>query len=244
MKRIIMSGGGDELQSRTVDAFFAKRIGSHANVLYLPVAMERERYPACLEWFTKTYSAHGISSFTMWENLSDKSVADLARFQAIYIGGGNTFKLLKEIKTSGFDRLLREYLESGGIVYGGSAGAIILGHDILTCSHMDRNDVNLSEFDGLNVVHHYSIWCHYTAEDDARIFNYASERNPKIIAIPEESGIYLEDGLLSNIGDQPCYIFEGVENWGSSQEKPSPLMNWPYDVAGHSYMKRRYYSSF
>jgi len=52
--------------------------------------------------------------------------------ETIYIGGGNTFKLLKELKESGFDKELLKFIKEGKPVYGGSAGALILGKNILT----------------------------------------------------------------------------------------------------------------
>ncbi|WP_236809547.1 Type 1 glutamine amidotransferase-like domain-containing protein [Bacillus glycinifermentans] len=70
------------------------------------------------------------------------------RFSAVYIGGGNTFRLLKHVTDTRFNDILQSYAKRGGIVYGGSAGAIILGKHIMTCSHMDDNNVGLNEFDG------------------------------------------------------------------------------------------------
>jgi len=49
----------------------------------------------------------------------------LQKYDTVYIGGGDTFKLLKLIRESGFDEKLLRYYKSGGAIYGGSAGAII-----------------------------------------------------------------------------------------------------------------------
>lgn len=80
--------------------------------------------------------------------------------------GGNTFKLLKEIKESKFDILLEKYLKNVGFVYGGSAGAIIFGKSIETSSHADKNIVGLTELSGLNMLNGFDVWCHYNPKED------------------------------------------------------------------------------
>jgi len=50
----------------------------------------------------------------------------------MYIGGGDTVKLLKEVHKVSFDEYLRKIAQKGIPLYGGSAGAIILGEDIRT----------------------------------------------------------------------------------------------------------------
>ncbi|MEX2460688.1 MAG: Type 1 glutamine amidotransferase-like domain-containing protein [Paenibacillaceae bacterium] len=82
---------------------------------------------------------------------------DLKEYSSIFIGGGNTYKLLHEIRKARFDEVLNSFIDEGGIVYGGSAGAIILGKNIQTCSHLDINDINIADFEGLNKFNGYSI---------------------------------------------------------------------------------------
>ena len=53
-------------------------------------------------------------------------------------GGGNTYKLLDCLKKNGaFEKIRRYLLEDDGIVYGGSAGAIIFGKDLDSCNTDD-----------------------------------------------------------------------------------------------------------
>lgn len=59
---------------------------------------------------------------------------------------------MTEMRSSGFDEVLEEYIKGDGVVYGGSAGAIILGSNIMTCAHLDENTVGMRGFDGLDVL--------------------------------------------------------------------------------------------
>lgn len=131
-----------------------------------------------------------------------------SQYSGVYIGGGNTFKLLKIFKETRFDVSLKKFLENGGTVYGGSAGAIILGKDIMTCAHLDENQVGLKDFSGLNLINEYSIWCHYESGNDELIDKYIGSRQIPVIAIPEKSGILLNGESIEVIGQEPCYQFE------------------------------------
>ncbi|MED3960953.1 Type 1 glutamine amidotransferase-like domain-containing protein [Niallia taxi] len=92
----------------------------------------------------------GLQEIKMWTDLSNRTLENQKQFSAIYIGGGNTFSLLNAIRISRLDKALEEFIENEGVIYGGSAGAIILGSNIMACAHMDANNANLQNFEGLN----------------------------------------------------------------------------------------------
>ncbi len=92
-------------------------------LLYLPVAMNgaEPSYDACLAWITSVFAPLGVADIVMWTDLAGKTVDDVRPFGAVYIGGGNTFRLLHILRVTGADRALATYIADGGIVYGGSA---------------------------------------------------------------------------------------------------------------------------
>ena len=56
----------------------------------------------------------------------------MARYSGVFIGDGNTLSLIKQVRVTGFDRLLVKYITKGLPVFGGRVGAIILGRVIGT----------------------------------------------------------------------------------------------------------------
>jgi dipeptidase E len=115
-------------------------------------------------WLVKVLELHGRSdlTFEIADDLLRYQNEDIGKFKAIYIGGGNTWNLIRELKDSYFDDKLSKYLELGGIIYGGSAGAIILGKRIDT--HDDENKISYTDTSGLNFLNHFSVACHYREE--------------------------------------------------------------------------------
>ncbi|KKQ77440.1 MAG: Peptidase family S51 [Parcubacteria group bacterium GW2011_GWC1_38_6] len=72
----------------------------------------------------------------------------------IYVQGGNTFYLMKHVKESGFDRVVKELIGKGVVYIGVSAGSYIACPTIEAANwkHADRNVVNLKDLTGMNLV--------------------------------------------------------------------------------------------
>ncbi len=196
--RLLLSGGGDAERVVHLDLFFVNQIDLQSTVLYVPVACEDDPvYARCWDWFKRTYKPYGIKNMEMCADLS--GAPDLSGYAAVFIGGGNTYKLLKEIRASGFDKKLMDYLNGGGFVYGGSAGSIIFGSDIRPTTYEDENSVGLEDSSGLNMVNGCNICCHYGNGGEENT-QYKRDRIKEggtmfttTIALPENCGIYVED---------------------------------------------------
>lgn len=188
---IILSGGGDPEEVEPIDQYFADKIDWQKPVLYIPVAMEASvfSYDECFEWFTSTYGKYGISHVAMCTDLSTLQLN--SRFGAVFIGGGNTFKLLSEIRHSGFAAQIRSYLKEGGVLYGGSAGAIVCGKTIEPAIYADENRVGIRDLSGLNLLDGQDVFCHY---DPARHDPFINSLHRNLYVLYEESGL-IADGL-------------------------------------------------
>lgn len=192
--KLLLSGGGDPEQVIQLDKIFAEHV-KNGKILYIPVAMDKIPYQECLNWFESTYEKYGIKNIDMGIDLNE--ITNLNQYKGIFIGGGNTFKLLNEIKKTNFDIKLKEYLNTGGFVYGGSAGAIIFGSSIDTAIHADANYLNLENLDGLNILNNKKVWCHYDPKKDQ---NELDKIKGNIIVLYEESGILFDGKNITSIG--------------------------------------------
>lgn len=220
--KLLLCGGGSGEQTIEANKKFDEIINHNKPLLYVPLAMDENKHPydGCLEWITGELSNINIPSIEMVRTFEELASKDYNNYCAIFIGGGNTYKLLKGIKNSGAFNKIKEYIENGGIVYGGSAGAIIFGYDINSCLAMDANDVNLDDTKGFNVINGKSIFAHYTNEHTKEahikfksyLSNY-SLNNEDVIALPEEDTIFINGDEITIIGNRPYYVFnKGLEN--------------------------------
>lgn len=203
--KIFLQGGGGKEDSFELDKKFVAALDLSKTLLYIPIAIDSVKYPypSCLAWISDVFKSHGLTNIVMWTegDLKGKTLAEFEQFSGVYIGGGNTFKLLKELKEFGTFDILRHLAEKGIPIAGGSAGAIILGKTITTALSADPNDVNLTDLTGLNLVNGYEIWPHYTPEMDAEIMEFKKKYNiEKIITLPENAGLCVTDGVIEEVG--------------------------------------------
>lgn len=221
--KLILSGGGSGKQNKAANEKLNEIIDSSKKILYVPLAMEESDHTPdeCYEWIQRELfeiKKAGIDMVTSFEELAAKNYSDYA---CLFIGGGNTYKLLKGIKESGSFEKINEYLANGGIIIGGSAGASIFGKDIDVIKPMDDNYLNLKDtisfdkFNGYSIFPHYPR-CSYISEEMNKIafekytdyIEEYSKIHETVYAIPEEDAIYIDDKSFEVIGPNPYYIFE------------------------------------
>jgi len=210
--KIVLAGGGSEKDSRLVDELFASWIEPNRKILYLPLALRGARpFNECLKWLKSTFLPLNIMNIEMWTDLSEHQGDELFEFASVYIGGGNTYSLLAQFLESGFDHHLVEYASHGGIIYGGSAGAALLGKDIRTVNHIDHNNVGLIETKGLNLVNNHAVWVHYQPQDDELIYKYQGKYNQSVLAISERAGVVLDNSEIYSVGFESAFQFDRQE---------------------------------
>lgn len=207
--KLILSGGGSGKKSEILDKLFAEMISKKKPLLYIPIAIDQVKHPLpdCLKWLKGTFDNLGIKNYEMWseKEIIENKNYDATRFGGIYIGGGNTYYLLNRLNDAGFFKVIKSALDNNVPIYGGSAGAIIFGKSILTSS--DENKVALKKFGGQNILNGLNIACHYKTENDEKL-KTLSKNIGDIIALPETSGILIEDNKCSIIGKDNGFTFK------------------------------------
>lgn len=211
--KIFLNGGGAGTKTISANKRFNEVIDHTKPILYIPLAMESDKYDSCYEWIVGELKDVEVPYIEMIRSTQELSSKTLENYSAIFIGGGNTFKLLSDIKESGCFNEIKEYLNNGGVIFGGSAGTIIFGSDLESCMLDDTNEVGLKDIKGFDVLNGISFLCHYTNrtiskdEESTRYLLELSKRK-KVIALPEEDTLFINEDNIEVIGDRPYYIFE------------------------------------
>lgn len=202
---LFLGGGGSAEQSKDLDDALAARLSADhkPTCLYIPAAMEQPKHGAAHEWFTGTYG-QAFSQIEMLGRLSDLDHSKT--FDVIYMGGGNTGRLLDGIYASGFDKYLLRHLEEGRAAYGGSAGAIVFGRTILTAppaEHSTRTNDGLDMLGGNSVVAHYN-----DKTDRERVAEMSRSLDCVLLAIPEDAGVVADGPHMTTVGKTDVMSFE------------------------------------
>lgn len=130
-------------------------------VTYIPTAGIVEETEGMVEEETTILESLGLAvdvldvSAASYESI----VNSLTKNDIIFIGGGNTFFLLQELRRSGADKILVQEVNKGKLYIGESAGAVIACPNIGYCSGMDSPEKapELTDYTGLGLVDFYIV---------------------------------------------------------------------------------------
>ena len=138
----------------------------------------------------------------------------LARAEAVFVGGGNTYALLRRLRQSGLLGPLRERVEAGLPYIGTSAGANVAGPNVLTTN--DWNVVGLTAFEALGLVP-FNVNPHYLETDpamapgsetrDMRVAEYHVVRDNPVVGIEEGAMVRVEGDIASVRGASRVKVF-------------------------------------
>ncbi|MBI2156443.1 MAG: dipeptidase PepE [Candidatus Rokubacteria bacterium] len=141
-------------------------------------------------------------------------LATLEGADALFVGGGNTYALLKRLREAGLLDPIRARVRAGLPYLGSSAGSNVAGLNILTTN--DWNVVGLAAFEALGLVP-FSINPHYLETDpamapgsetrDERIREYHAVRSDPVVGIEEGTLLRVEDGVVTVLGRGRVRVF-------------------------------------
>lgn len=206
--KLFLCGGGSGLKIKKSLEKFSKLIDKDKPILYIPFAMESIDYDNCYDWFSKEIKYMKLNKFEMVKSSFELSKKELTDYGAIFIGGGNTYKLLSNLKEYDNFKKIKTYLEKDGVIFAGSAGAIIFGNNIDSCLLTDENKVGLTDTKGFDYLNGVSLLCHLNKENFQKNRKYLEEYSEKnrLIYLKEETVIFINNNKISLIGN-PEYIY-------------------------------------
>lgn len=142
-------------------------------------------------------------------------LATLERAEAVFVGGGNTYALLKRLRHARLLDAIRARVQAGMPYVGSSAGSNVAGPRILTTN--DWNVVALDAFEALALVP-FNINPHYLETDpamaptsetrDDRIREYHAVWDNPVVGIEEGTVLRIEGGAPSVLGTGRVKLFE------------------------------------
>lgn len=174
MKLLLTSDG---FENPNIGKKFLELIGKPASeikVIFIPTAASRTPEELKYTEFARNeiiitgVSSKNIKTLDLDHRIAYSEVKD---YDAIYVCGGNTFYLLKKVRESGFDKIVKEFVDEGKLYVGVSAGSILVCPSIEISAPFDPNDVGLKDYTGLSLVN-FVIAPHSGKKDEAIINEY------------------------------------------------------------------------
>jgi dipeptidase E len=189
-------------------------LGTARKVLFFPFALfDRDTYAA----MTKARFAVMGYSIETAHAVSDPHQA-VEQTEAIFIGGGNTFRLLRALQDLDLLDPIRQRVKRGAPYIGSSAGSNVAGPTIKTTKDMPI--VQPRSFDSLGLVP-FQISPHFQDADpnskhmgetqEERILQFLEENETPVVGIRERAWLVCEDGAVTLKGEAGARIFKRGE---------------------------------
>ncbi len=184
-----------------------------SEVLFVPYArpagQTHEQYTAIAQkrFESMGFSMRGIHSFS-------NPQAAVLEAEAVFIGGGNTFVLLRDLYEFELIDVLRQRIEAGMPYMGTSAGSNVAGLSVGTSNDMPI--VQPASLTALGAVP-FNINPHYptalpdpthkgeTREDRIREFHFFNEQ--AVVSLHEDGMLRIDESGVTLVGERPARIF-------------------------------------
>ncbi|HXM74424.1 MAG TPA: dipeptidase PepE, partial [Chthoniobacterales bacterium] len=184
--------------------------GPAKTVLFFPFALyDRDDYAAKVR---SRFAAMGYALESA--HAADNVQKAIDRADAIFIGGGNTFRLLKALQDLELLEPIRRKVKSGAPYIGSSAGSNVAGPTIRTTKDMPI--VQPRSFESLGLVS-FQISPHYLDPDpnsthmgetqEERILQFLEENATPVVGIREGAWLLIENGAVMLQGETGARIF-------------------------------------
>ena len=185
-------------------------IGRRTRVVFVPYALhERRAYCAQAESRLRELGLE----FTSVHDVSNAS-RKIEDSQIIFVGGGNTFRLLHELQNNSLIEPIRHAVASGALYIGSSAGSIVACPSLKTTKDMPV--VQPRSFEALSLVP-FQISPHYLDPDptsthmgetqEQRILQFLEENEEPVIGLREGSFLRIEDDVVVLKGPHSARVF-------------------------------------
>ena len=185
-------------------------LGDARKVLFFPFALyDRDDYAARAK---SCFAAMGYGLESAHATDNPKKAID--RADVLFIGGGNTSRLLKTLQDRELVEPIRRKVKSGAPYIGSSAGSNVAGPTIKTTKDMPI--VQPRSFDSLGLVP-FQISPHYLDPDpnsthmgetqEERILQFLEENETPVVGIREGAWMLIENGAVTLKGETGARIF-------------------------------------
>lgn len=136
---------------------------------------------------------------------------DLKNADAVYFGGGRTYKFMDAYLNTEAHQLMNQVLERGGIILGGSAGAQIQGDFLVRGDPRTNNTLWMEGSEvGLSFIKGVIIDVHYRERGRENIFPKLLVNYPQMlgIAIDETTAIWVEGTTAEVLGPHSVTFYD------------------------------------
>ena len=202
MKTLILASSGQFITANNIDHFLPKKI-TDSKIVYIITASKKvddtgyiERHRQKMDELNFSYTEIDIAGKN-----EDELKKALDGHDIVMVEGGNTFYLLKAVRESGFDNVIKELINNGVVYVGSSAGSYITCPSIVMATWSNRgfDRCGITEYSAMNIVP-FLIKAHYTPDMLKTLKEKANDLQYPMRVLNDDQAILVRDGEVQLLG--------------------------------------------
>ncbi len=202
MKMLILTSSGSFITANNVDDFLPKKI-TDCKIAYIITASRKvddtsyiDRHRQKMNELNFSYTEIDIAGKN-----EDALKKALDGHDIVMVEGGNTFYLLKAVRESGFENVIKDLIEKDIVYIGSSAGSYIACPSIImaTWSNQGFDRCGITDYTAMNLVP-FLIKAHYTPDMKAILDEKVKDLHYPMRVLNDNQAILVRDGEVQLLG--------------------------------------------
>lgn len=202
MSAIILTSSGGFITSNNIDNFLPKKIVD-SKIAYIITASKKVPRIDYIHRHKKRMDELGFSYTEI--DIDGKNAEELKReltgYDVVIVEGGNTFYLLKAIRESGFENVIKNLIAQGVVYIGSSAGSYVACPSIIMATFSDRgyDRCDLTDYTAMNLVPFLMI-AHYTEDQLELLKEKRKGLQYPLHILNDDQALLVKDGEVQLLG--------------------------------------------
>lgn len=177
-----------------------KRGNKVAYVSSQPQEPPRPYYLSTIDDYSIISEDVEVSYFDFSDDFSDESLEEMLNYGTIYLSGGSTYIFMNDARKRNLYKILRKHLNSGGLLVGASAGAIMMTPTIDIADGYDENVFGLTDVKGFAFTS-FEFHPHFNESCIPFITSYMNKKDSVIYICKDGDGIFCGDDGIKLFGE-------------------------------------------
>lgn len=203
-KTLLLASNGTFVIERGLKLIFSDI--SRIKLAYITTAIKGSRDPDYFKQFTELLIKNNYAFDEI--DIEGKNADELEKLlrgkNAIFVEGGNTFYLLRAVRASGFEKIVKKLIERGVAYVGVSAGSYIACPTIEMSTWKktgeEKNNFGVTDLSAMNLVP-FLLKAHYTPEKKEFLQAKIAESQYPVKVIADNQAIIIRDDKIELVGE-------------------------------------------
>ena len=202
MRTLILASSGQFIISNNIDHFLPKKI-TDCKIAYIITASKKVDDTSYIDIRKQKMDELNFSYTEI--DIAGKNEYELKKalggYDIVMVDGGNAFYLLKVVRESGFNNVIKNLIKKGVIYIGSSTGSYIACPSIIMATWSNRgfDRCAITDYTAMNLVP-FLIKAHYTPEMKKKLYEKFKDIEYPLRILNDNQALLVQDGKVQLLG--------------------------------------------